>query len=236
MVLVQKEVKRITIRPNGTEMQIRPTWWTPWANTILYFPLENDAIDVANNVSLTSSWTTNYTTVGWVKSAEFTKSNWLYNNSVAILPQWDVAKTLSMWIYMKGKNAGRYWPVMFWTDAQWQTFWIAWYINTDNICLTRWWSTSSVYTPAQNTWINLICTYSPSNKRNLYVNWNSTPIITWNTTAPTEWNLLCIGSSIGMWASEQFYWNLSNVIIENKERTTQEVSDYYNLTKWNYWL
>jgi hypothetical protein len=28
----------------------------------------------------------------------------------------------------------------------------------------------------------------------------------------------------------------SNMILENKVRTAQEISDYYNLTKWNYWL
>ena len=75
--------------------------WQPWANTLLYFPLENNAIDIVNNVSLTSSWTTNYTTVWGVQSAEFTKSNWLSNNNVSVIPQWDVAKTLSVWLYTK---------------------------------------------------------------------------------------------------------------------------------------
>lgn len=234
----EQAVKKIVIFPDGvTEKQIRPAWWKPWANTLLYFPLENDAIDVVNSVSLTSSWTTNYTTVGWVKSAEFTKLNWLYNNNVAVLPQWDVAKTISMWTYIKGKNIGRYWFVMFWTNSSWATFWISWKENTDNICLSRWWSISSEYTPSQNTWINLVCTYDTTNKWRLYSNGNQTPVITWNTTAPTQWTSIYVWASIWNTETRQtMYWNLSNVIIENKVRTAQEVEDYYNQTKWNYWL
>jgi hypothetical protein len=34
----------------------------------------------------------------------------------------------------------------------------------------------------------------------------------------------------------KLYWQLSNVIFEDKARTSQEVSDYYDQTKWDYWI
>ncbi len=231
------KLKRATIRVNGVEKQVRPSgWggWQPWANTLLYFPLENDAIDVVNNVSLTSSWTTNYTTVGGVTSAEFTQSNYLYNNSVNIIPQWDVAKTFSVWAYIKWHNTSWGAILAIWGSGAWETFWLWQYENDNDIIMSRSYSTSNRYTPTLNTWINFVMTYDNS-VWTLYVNWQSQ--VTWNTTAPTSWNSFYISQHI--WQTPTyytFYWNLSNVILEDKERTAQEVSDYYNSTKSNYWL
>lgn len=205
----------------------------PWANTIAYFPLKTDAVDVANNITLTSSGTTNYTTVWWVQSAEFTKSNWLYNDNVATVPQWGVAKTWNFWMYIKWSSTNRGWVAqMWWWSAAWDVFWIWCYTWTSNLVMTRNYSTSSTYTPTLNTWSNVAVTYYNSSWK-MYV--NGTLQVTWSETAPTNWNKLYLWQNV--WSSSTnntYYWNLSRVIIENKEWTAQDVLNYFNETKWDY--
>lgn len=208
--------------------------WTPWSNTIAYFPLKDDAVDIKNNISLTSNGTTNYTNVWWVKSAEFTKSNWLYNNNVSYVPQWDVAKTFSLWLYTKWSNQGWQGIATIWNIWAWNIFWLWNYNWTANIIMTRYWSTSNAYTTTLNTWTHIVVTYNNSTWK-MYANWNL--VVTWNTTAPTNWYNLYIWQNVGdTWALSTYYWNISNVILELWEWTAQEVANYYNTFKSNYWL
>lgn len=209
--------------------------WLPWENTIAYFPLNSNSTDVVHNISLTSNWTTNYTTVGWVKSAEFTKSNWLYNNNFSYVPQWDLDKTLSYRMYIKGGNTRRQGIAQIWWNSNWAVFWTGCYTWTSNIIMTRYWSTSSTYTPTLNTRTNIVVTYSNSTWK-MYVNWVLQ--VTWsNTTAPTSWYWLYLGQNIlssNTW--DLYYWNLSNVIFEQREWTSDQITWYYNQTKSLYWI
>lgn len=229
------KIQKIYIGTNQVRPELEP--WTPWANTFAYFPLKNDATDVIHNIALTSEWTTNYTTVWGVKSAEFTKSNWLYDNNFSYIPQWDYSKTLSCWLYVKWGNISWGGIVAVWWDTVWSVFWIGAYSWSYSIIMTRNGSTSTAYTPTLNTWINVIATYNNSDWK-MYINGNW--YTTWgNTTAPTSWNNLYLWQNI--WASilvnnQTFYWNMSEVILEDKERTPQEVANYYNQTKSTYWL
>lgn len=47
MTLVQTEPKKIYIR-------VDEQWWQPWVNTLLYLPLQNDAIDQTRNYTITA--------------------------------------------------------------------------------------------------------------------------------------------------------------------------------------
>ena len=208
-------------------------WWHPSANTLLYFPLINNAVDSVNGVNLTSYWTTNYTTIWWIKSAEFTKSNWLYNTSVNIIPQWNVEKTFSVWAYIKWWNSWWQWFVQCWSSWTWNVFWLWLYTGKYTVVMTRYWSTSNEYTPTLNKWTNFIVTYKNSVWK-LYVDWELK--ITWNTTAPTNWYNLYIGQNVeDSKTTWTFYWNISNVILENKEWTLADAQSYYNKTKSQYW-
>jgi hypothetical protein len=225
---------KVNKRLIGTN-QVRPSWWQPWSNTIAYFPLESDSTDIIHNVSLTSYWTTNYTTVWWVKSAEFTKSNWLYNSNFSYVPQWDISKTLSFWMYIKWGNGWWQGIAQIWENSAWKLFWVWCYNWTSLIIMTRYGSTSWTYTPTLNTRTNMVATYSNSTWK-LYANWVLQ--VTWsNTTAPTSWYNLYIWQNI--WDTSTlltYYWNLSKVIFESIPRTATQVSEYYNQTKSNYWL
>lgn len=233
----------VYIYDNNTEKELKnwfiweyPERWHPWANTLLYFPLESNAVDVVNGVTLTSSWTTNYTTVGGVKSANFTKANFLYNTSVNWLPSWDVAKTMSVWIYAQGTNTFWVWIASYWADAEepGSVFWLGLKPNSIDLVMTRAYSVSNEHSLTQDQRTNSVMTYSNS-LWTLYVNGVSQ--VTWSETSPAYWSKVYIGQNLD-WTStaSTFYGNLSNFILEDKARTATDILNYYNQTKSNYWL
>ena len=81
----------------------------------------------------------------------------------------------------------------------------------------------------------LVTITADSSWRTMYMNW--TQVSTWSSTITFISTVLCIGG--GSWTSSVdnfFNGYMSDVIIENKVRTAQEISDYYNATKSNYWI
>jgi hypothetical protein len=229
------DIKRETIRPNGTEKQIRPAWWQPWANTIAYYPL--DSTNTVNDMK--GSWTAyNLTKAGTVT---FTDNYSVFNANGRLDSQISSMPTN--------------WTVVFWlnhtTTTSWeQTVISKWWASTQNY---RWWfcidSNNKLKVQINDSWRDVITlenwvrymvTYTWSNSwsascvQKVYINWETTPAI--NTTAP----LYNSNSTyIRMWwrpTAYNYRWKLSNVILENKVRTDQERLDCYNQTKWNYWL
>ena len=67
-----------------------------------------------------------------------------------------------------------------------------------------------------------------------YLNW----VLKWESTTrpnqtPTWWSLWAVHETTH---SDKYIWYMSDVILEDKARTAQEISDYYDFTKSNYWL
>ena len=62
----------------------------------------------------------------------------------------------------------------------------------------------------------------------LYINWQQVKQV-----SAGSWTRLPYWAIV--WANGS-NWDMSNIIFENKARTAQEVSNYYNITKWKYWL
>ena len=49
------KLKRIMMRPNGVEKQVRPSGWQPWANTLCYYNINsNDTITTIYDLSFTN--------------------------------------------------------------------------------------------------------------------------------------------------------------------------------------
>lgn len=248
----EQAVKKIVIFPDGvTEKQIRPAWWQPWANTIAYYPFNWDANDHKWSwtlYNLSTTWVT-YTNQlsNWNYVATFAWT-WQTNSAKAICSTfniWNIPQTFSIWCKTSGNNAGSYW-LNKWILIRSMTTSNSWVWNFLWTAYLSWWywaevninwqirTAASWNAYADNARHNIVWVYSWTTV-SIYVDGNSTPIVTktgtssgWNTTYLYIW-----------WNSDTYYgfnWDMSEFIIENKVRTTQEISDYYNLTKWNYWL
>lgn len=204
--------------------------WQPWANTIAYYPLTSTS--TVNDMSWNSNTLTNNGGVTFginagVDCASFDRSKDL-TATISNIPQWTSARTTSFWCYMDSTFS---WGVIFlnyWTSATpYNRAWYPCYPYAGK-CFTIWtfgsdlasttpWTTGQRY--------NVVWTYDWTNI-NLYLNW--VLIATNVTNLNTTWYVLAL-------------WNdligyLSNVIIEDKARTAQEISDYYDQTKWDYWI
>lgn len=246
MTLVQTEpknikiwttaIKRVTIRPNWTEKQIRPAWWQPWANTLLYMPL--NSTDTHTDKSWNSRATTNtnvsFWTYQWVDC-------WYLNGTSAhiqITPfTFSSELTLLIWLYPAWYTSwydGKIFDARISSYAftsrygsYAQTIWISWYINWTQTFIT-----------------------DVSNKRVLFVmtskNGSQTYQLLWDNINVTKTSSLSFSSftpsRINLWneynngANRFFKWWISECILENKARTDQEKIDYYNQTKSLYWI
>ncbi len=204
-------------------VRIRPDGWKPWANTIAYYPFEKDINDYSWNWNNWTSW-------WWTYSWWFLTTTSLVRRSK--LPNYDMSWefTYSVWVDMNNTASDVYIEIC--TDNN--------YYPTSAIRLhskitvqfhrsNTWYVVDS---PSSYTWIHCIQMVRDSSKIYLYIDWT----LIWS-------------SSCSSWApSNNYYmqlWNawssfakvrLSNLIIEKKARTAEEITSYYNLTKSNYWL
>lgn len=243
MTLVQKEpksikiwttnIKRVTIRPNGTEKQIRPdTWWQPWANTLFYASLNwNTNSEWTLSPTFNSqSWTITYPSLwsiqyAYLNSGQIIWDIWTYTTSNITLQarvSWGTA-----WVISTGKI---YWP-------SWPNVWIELYFNGSS---SWWW-----YTQNNVSWYGTTVSWSTNTRclitfvkswtsLALYKNW-WTPQTTTCSSVFNVFDKLYIANNDRSPLSN-FQIKVSNIIMEDKARTAQEISDYYNLTKWTYWL
>lgn len=205
-------------------------WWKPWANTIAYYPLTSTSTvnDMSgNNYNLTNTNVT-FWTYGWVDCAYFNGSGSRLENSSPSL--W-LNRTLVAWVYVIS-NSGNKWVICTGNDYSSNIFgcsvWSSWVANmsdwnTENILgntvITWWWHL--ITATLDNGWASV-----------LYVDWVQENTHTFSISSGT-W--ICIWAKTNQ-HSEKYYGYISNAIIEDKARTAQETSDYYNQTKANYWL
>jgi len=218
--------------------QIYPDWWSPGENTILYMPFHDDLLDHSNNnIQFTNTNTVlenntayfngsanliNRTFTNYLNSAPFTcsvrvKSKTFHNDT------WIVS-------WLKWSYSSRNW---------WSIFQMSHSGNTYRAEMSGWWSASrQIFTPLNlNEWDLLTYVKTPTE---LLFYKNGTLI--WTQTSPT-WTFQ---TELSIWQNRwntsnqsewiYFNWWMSELIIENKARTDQEVTNYYEKTKGNYWL
>lgn len=208
-------------------------WWIPWENTVAYYPLETDGNDYTWNYNLTNSSTT-FTTISWVKCADFTSNVYLYSTNIP-LPSWSSARTFSYWFYNSSVVNDTYF-LAYWSHANWcffapRTSWTVYSFMGYN----RDFNTST--TVQTWKWQLQTITYDGTTVK-YYLDWNliwnsnqslSTTAI-WSTWKFTVWCRL--NSSTNPW--NYINWYMSNLIVEDKVWTATEITDYYNLTKSDY--
>jgi hypothetical protein len=207
--------------------------WVPWENTIAYYPLTDNFNDESWNwYNLTNSWWS-ITTYGWVKCAYYSWSTSVYsiNTSVSV---W-ATRTLNCWCYLPNVLSVDV-PVIFtWRANVAQSQMALWYgRNTGYASLSDYyqvWINGSVNLAWK--WVNLIWVNEWASMK-LYVNGTLVNSATRSYSTINSVNIK-IAWPAGAW-SQYFKWYVNNVIVENKARTAQEIADYYNQTKSNYWL
>lgn len=235
------KLKRIMIRPNGVEKQVRPSgWWgwQPWANTIAYYPLTSETTvnDMSGNgYNLSTSWTVTYGTWLWVDS--MVGGSWYLSTQITTIPVSDSARTLSIWAYLPSITYNKYLTMWFYgTAMSFHSQHQMCYNTYDNTVTPYLWNYyDDLFNSAINNslpqWYNIIYVYDWT-AQYLYNNW--VLIAQQNIALTTGNNTLYIWSNAS-W-NDKFSWNLSALIIENVAWTAQDVADYYDQTKWDYWI
>jgi len=218
--------------------------WKPWANTLAYYPLETDTKDY--------SWNGRDGT-----NSNVTFSNGIAtfngNNAMVTIPHSDRQKpTANFTISVRAKatswSASEWWAYMivakqqFWAQ-NYQNFYYSILINWNKYAgggITNWnsWSTFPWDTNI-SIWLNERHLYVLTNngtEKTLYLDWQQIGQATENTISSSFSVPLTIGNASSYNHNAYFNWNISKVIFEDKTWTAQEISDYYNQTKSNYWL
>ena len=223
------------------------SWWTPWANTVAYYPLTSITTvnDMSgNNRNLTNSNVSFWTQFGvdcayisWNADSYHSVTKYLYWN-ITWLPTWSSARTYSFWIYNDNASV---------PSAADDVYIFQWITSTNRMVFVNWWwvDSSSGLAISQRWsswyfWASIrkqrcynVITYEGA-RFEWYVKWVSR--WTWTYTINTWSNKFSI-----FWASENPAWNafnwwMSRLILEDRARTAGEVAAYYYQTKSNYWL
>lgn len=209
-----------------------PERWQPWVNTLFYASL---------NWNTNSEWTLNptFNSQSWTITYPTT-----WNIQYAYLNSWKM-----VWdIWTPPTNT-----ITFQTWVSWETAWciavwaISWGNNPHNVGIQLYfsWNQRAVYTQNNTSWYGL---WDSSNANTWYlITWvkDGTTLTLYKNWA-SIWSVACASSfnqhtnlyiaNNGASPISNVSMRVSDIILEDKARTAQEVADYYNLTKSNYWL
>lgn len=123
------------------------------------------------------------------------------------------------------------------SSSLYPSLWLWYWVNYSKVSVHSWTGgnkTRLTSTVSSNNWKWVLWVFVFNNT---YVSLYENNVVTktWYLSAPWTW-----WEGFYIWMRRQWYnyfsGLISNLIIENKVRTAQEVSDYYNLTKANYGL
>lgn len=187
-------------------------WWQPWVNTIAYYPLSANTNDQLNTYNLTNSWIT-FGTLWWVTCANFDGSTTSAIGNFYSYWTWDL--TASVWGYPTSNSQWVWWCI-----------WASSLVMNSNNWYVDW---TSAPTPL-NQWTNIVFTITWW-KLKIYS--NGTLYLDTSFSNNVTWDLYIGKDNLNRF---KLYGWISELIFEDVARTAQEVSDYYNQTKANYWI
>lgn len=197
-------------------------WWTPTANTIAYYPFKSDLLDYSGNHNDWTSWTWTF-----ANNMVTTTSNLVGNPLVTNV---SMNFTLTAWIdWDKTTQTAWYVVVTPYWNSWWPTLCI--WVNFSNGWV-MWAMTNTWVVPVTQTlsWIHCFHFTRDWSTFKWYIDW----VLQWTTT-----NSISLGSgelSMIWWIGSFYSVTCWNVIFEDKAWTQQEITDYFNLTKWDYWI
>lgn len=233
------KIKRVLTWVNGQEKQIYPAewWWKPWANTVAYYPLQSDTNDYSwNSRNLTNSWVTFVNNIGWA-----TIPVWYWDwGDAAYLNGWNVQlnAAYTVWFRAKVSSSSNVWIIFDLrnNNGNWQGF-LLWRCYNNQISFYQQISTYSdqSYSESLTSDWTYWCIRWNWSTWTIYKNWLQDYNVSISNSIDTSASYLWIGCRYYT-QTDKYNWYISNVIVENREWTSEEVQEYYNLTKWNYGL
>lgn len=199
--------------------------YTPWSNTVVYLPLANNLTNLWTS-SLTFSrnaWTITYKETWWVQSIYFNRARIFPSSTIS-----DASNTVSVWVYCEWWNWWIYNNILWDYSYTWEAISLEWWVPM--LIWVDSWTTlgkTSSWVNCLNWWHNIVLTTWSTLK--LYIDWvfkcsRSTK------NASSIYPILWFDYSY-RW---EFTWAMSEFIIEGDTWTEQEVTSYFNSTKWNY--
>lgn len=244
------------VADNGTEIisnieSVTPdNKWQPWANTLVYRPVDWDMKDYSWNWYDLQWSPTSYETLSswlkvWVFDWNVNPRPWnIYPNTAPILQvtQHNTNNfTVSFWINVVTFTTETWIMYVQWTGSYQAFYWLVNNTNTFRFWLGNWaWSDFAFKdfntTNSANTWYHIVFVYD-YNSWSPYVKCYKDNVLldTINTNAFNNWN------AWDCWTIMYSHYDnsckkISRWIIEDKVRTAQEVSDYFDSTKADYWI
>lgn len=235
----------------NTEYKSFKQWWTPWANTLLYLPLESDFADqswqATTRVFSTSSLT--YTTVWWVPSVHIWTTWWAKLTTPYPLIYYTETDpvTISVLVYVTSQQTSSRRVILdrwatngnrFFFALEWWTTNIRYAIDYNNV----WKEVSPRWTITANQRMHLALvstTSSIKGYKNGELVWEITPwrANPWgyrsNNYDNTQW-IFCTRDVNSY--TDGLNWNARELIIEQKEWTADNVSQYYSFIKNKLWI
>lgn len=195
--------------------------WSPWENTIAYYPFESNAIDVTWNTTLTNSWTQDWL---WRKFSSACTLNYQNKTIQYVNMRIKVNSYYTSWNPSSVciiNNLWTWWYVWHNTDAGVNKKIFVW----SNSSFAIWWSVS--FQPTVWTWHNVSwgydgakTIYSIDGVMGILYNWKgydfgSSFVLVWSRTADVTF---------------------SNFILETVGRSSENILQHYNNTKSKYWI
>ena len=208
-------------------------WWKPGANTLWYYEFTNNLNDSSwnwNDLSQAVSWFTYNTS--W-DLTYLTNTTWKINRQISGV---DINNmTVSCWLRKTSSSTRS----VIWdygmkqgSLSNWKWTWII--VDENNKIRIFVYNTdiTSTLTASYNNWHHIVLTNN-NGTSTIYLDWTNKRTTTKTFTADsTYFSLLADPYS----NANPHKWDIDSVILESKVRTNQEVADYFDQTKINYWL
>lgn len=237
MTLVQSEPKSIKIWTTAIKKvmlgstQIRPAWWTPWANTILYYSFDGNVNDLSwnwYNGTWHNGW--HYSTwIGWQQCWDFSRAN---NDRVTATVNVEPSTVM---FFMKWKDLNATSQDRRQIIGQTSNWWNSWCfraiptsLNASTIrwywtFFTSWWQKEYTNTSIVDLNRHHFCLTTDGSNTYLYFDGNLVSQRSWKLSINST--KLVISRVDG---SNEYALNgyMQHLIIENIQWTQQNIQDY----------
>jgi hypothetical protein len=232
MVLIQTEPKKIYIR-------VDEQWWQPWANTVAYYKFDGNLNDETEN-----------TTATIVSGSATYAADWDWqsfnanaaNAMVTTIPPSTFTSAFTISFWMKLNSVPSIFRICWWIGSWWNYDYLniqyeswQWWLQLYNYARTSW-----SWTPTTWAWCNIVIVGGgTANDLKAYLNWVEM-VKTNNNYDYVVNNSISIGICCNNWWRNNYTdilpWIIDNFIVESVAWAWTDAANYYNLTKWNYWL